>query len=256
MANYLRAEWYKVARRWYTRNLLAASLGLELLLMLGYVLFHSGPGKMGFATGATNLLALLQLGILAPVLTGELVFANQHKNGTLGNELSYGVPRSRIYWGKLLCQTGLSLLLCVVMLGFYLAGCWLLLAHDPGDAQALIQVGWTLLAALPLWLSAQALCCCMYFLLPGDLAGGMVALACLYGLPLFLWVLSGLWGGNPASGLLERVYCLMPAVLLEEVIQRGAPNGPTLALAWGTGWAWWAGWTALGLLGFRRKEIR
>lgn len=124
------------------------------------------------------------------------------------------------------------------------------------DAQAMDQVGWTLLAALPLWLSAQALCCCMYFLLPSGLAGGMTALACLYGLPLIALIFGGLGGGNPASRLLEWVNRLMPVTMLEQVINQGMGSGLTLALTWWAGAAWWAGWTTLGLVGFCRKEIR
>ncbi|HIT01465.1 MAG TPA: ABC transporter permease [Candidatus Enterenecus merdae] len=257
MRNYLRAEFYKVVRRKYLWITLAVALGMETFLFVGYALFHGDQAGMGFHTGWTNLIGLLSLGIPAILLTGDMVFANQNKNGTLKNELSYGLSRGKVYWGKLLAQTGLSLLLCGVMLGYYLAGCWLLLSHDPVlDAWAMAQVGWTLLAALPLWLSAQALCCCMYFLLPSDLTGGMTALACLYGLPLMALIFGGLGGGNPISGLLEWAYRLMPVTMLEQVINQRVGSGLTLALTWGTGAAWWGGWTALGLLGFRHKEIR
>ncbi|HJH62355.1 MAG TPA: ABC transporter permease [Firmicutes bacterium] len=256
MRNYLRAEFYKVVRRKYLWITLAVALGMETFLFVGYALFHGDQAGMGFHTGWTNLIGLLSLGIPATLLTGDMVFANQNKNGTLKNEIAYGLSRGQVYWGKLLAQTGLSLMLCGAMLGYYLAGCWLLLGHDPvRDAQALALVGRCLASALPLWLGMQAMCCCMYFLFHSDLIGAVAAWGLLLGLPLILVIFGGLWHNTPVARLLEWAYRLMPAVLLDEVTNPRA-TWEVCVLAWGVGAAWWLGFTAIGLLGFRHKEIR
>ena len=131
MRNYVKAEFYKLSRRKYPWVVLGVALFLESLLMLGFLLI--GSSRIVFYDGMTNLLPLLALGLLAPLLTCDMVFADQYKNGTLKNEVSYGLNRGKIYWGKLLAQTALSLLLCVVMMGYYVGMCFLLLGHDPKD---------------------------------------------------------------------------------------------------------------------------
>ena len=150
MRNYVKAEFYKLSRRKYPWVVLGVALFLESLLMLGFLLI--GSSRIVFYDGMTNLLPLLALGLLAPLLTCDMVFADQYKNGTLKNEVSYGLNRGKIYWGKLLAQTALSLLLCVVMMCYYVGMCFLLLGHDPmEDVLALQIVGCALASALPLW---------------------------------------------------------------------------------------------------------
>lgn len=95
MRNYLRAEFYKIVRRKYLWITLAVALGMETFLFVGYALFHGDQAWMGFHTGWTNLIVLLSLGRPATLLTGDMVFANQHKNGTLKNEIAYGLGRGR-----------------------------------------------------------------------------------------------------------------------------------------------------------------
>lgn len=255
MRNYLKAEWYKVLRRSYLWVTAGVVLAGELFLLLDFVFLRSAGVGTSFATGWTNLVALLPLGLCASLLTGDMVMAGQHRNGTLKNEVAFGLSRAKIYWGKLLAQTELSLLLCLAFLGFYLAGCWLLLAHDPAaDRQALQDVGRALASALPLWLGVQGLCCCMYFLCPSDLTGGITALVILFGLPVVYLIFGGLGGGTPLGLLIDRLYDLTPLVLLNRVINTSAP-WDLCARCWAVGAAWFGGFTALGLLAFRRKEL-
>ena len=255
MRNYLRAEWYKVLRRSYLWVTIGIVLAGEVLLLLGYVFLHGAGTEMSFATGWTNLVAMLALGLCASLLTCDMVFAGQYKNGTLKNEVSFGLSRAKIYWGKLLAQTGLSLLLCLIFLGFYLAGCWLLLTHDPAaDREALRNVGRALASALPLWLGMQGVCCCMYFACRSGLVGALAAVGILFNLPAVYLIFGGLGGGTPLGWVMDRVYDLMPVVLLNRVINTSAP-WDLCVQCWKVGAGWFALFTAVGLLAFRRKEI-
>ena len=254
MVNYLYAEWYKLRRRKYLWITALIVLAAETLMFAAYGILHDSQAGMDFHTGWTNLLPLLWLGFFMPLLTGDMVFADQYKNGTLKNELSFGLSRGLVYWGKLLTQTILSLALCALFVGYYFAGCWLL-PHDPAlDAQALELVGRCLATALPLWLGVQGLCCCMYFLCPSDLTGGITALVILFGLPVVYLIFGGLGGGTPLGLLIDRLYDLTPLVLLNRVINTSAP-WDLCVRCWAVGAAWFGGFTALGLLAFRRKEL-
>ena len=94
----------------------------------------------------------------------------------------------------------------------------------------------------------------MYFLCPSDLTGGITALAILFGLPTVYLIFGGLGGGTPLGLLIDRLYDLTPLVLLNRVINTSAP-WDLCARCWAVGAAWFGGFTALGLLAFRRKEL-
>ena len=255
MSNYLRAEWYKLRCRKYLWITALIVLAAETLMFAAYGILHDSQAGMDFHTGWTNLLPLLWLGFFMPLLTGDMVFADQYKNGTLKNELSFGLSRGLVYWGKLLTQTILSLALCALFVGYYFAGCWLL-PHDPAlDAQALELVGRCLATALPLWLGTQALVCCMYVCFRSDLIGAVAAVALQGGLPVICLIVGGLAQGTVAGRGAERMYRLAPWVLLDRTLNTAADWG-LCAQAWAVGIAWWVIFTAVGLLAFFRKEIR
>lgn len=158
MVNYIRAEFYKVFRRRYTWITLVVLLALEALMVAGWMFTNSHGNHVDFYTGAGMLCVMLALGFYATLLTCDMVFADQYKNGTMKNEVSFGIPRTRIYLGKFLVSLAVSLLFMAVMAAFYLGLCYLALFHDPeADAVAMQMVGYCLLTALPLWVGGARL---------------------------------------------------------------------------------------------------
>ena len=123
MLNYIRAEVYKLARRKYTWIFLGVMLLLESLLVAAWTYTNFMGNHVDFYTGAIIVLSLLPMGFYAALLTSDIVFSEQYKHNTLKNEVSFGVPRGRIYLGKLLVQLGLSVVMCAVMIGYYLLLC-------------------------------------------------------------------------------------------------------------------------------------
>lgn len=254
MRNYLKAEFYKLSRRKYLWFTLMVVLFLESLLLLGFVAFGASP--IDFYDGATNLLALLALGMFAPLLTCDMVFTDQYKNGTLRNELSFGLSRAKIYWGKLLAQTALSLALCAVFLGYYLGGCWLLLGHDPvEDLLAIQTVQCALACVLPLWLGMQGLCCAMCFAFRSDLMGAVAAVGLVYGLSVVLFIAGGMSGHTAFGDLLRTIQTYLPDHLLTEVSGLSAPDWELCIKTWLVGMVWFALSTAVGLAVFWKKEL-
>ena len=254
MRNYLRAECYKLSRRKYPWVFLGVLLGLDSLMLLAFVVL--GDGSTDFYEGVTDLVVLLMLGLFAPLLTCDMVFADQYKTGTLNNELTFGLSRAKIYWGKLLAQTALSLALCAAILGWHVGGCWLLLAHDPArDAQALWQLGWSLAAALPLWLGMQGLCCATYFAFRSDLFGAIAAVGLVFGLSLGLFIAGGMAGKGPLGDVLRQIQDYLPDRLMALVSGQAPPGRALCARAWLVGAAWSAASTAVGLAVFRKKQL-
>lgn len=251
MRNYLTAECYKVFHRKYPYLTLLVCLALEGLLLWGYwFTWSNGNTGVNFYSGLATLFMMLGVGLYASILTGDMVFSEQYKQDTLKNEVAYGLSRARIYLGKLAVATLVALVGAAVMVGGYVAGCWLLLPHNELDGTALSLLGYVLAGALPLWLGAQGLAMACYFLVRNTTLAAFAAVGLLGVLPPIL----------QACGLLlhpvfETVRQLMPAVMLE-TLPNAAYQWDYVGRCWVVGLALLAASTAVGILAFRRKEIR
>ena len=83
----------------------------------------------------------LQSGLYFLLIATDIVFSDQYKNNTLKNEASYGLPRVRIYLGKLLSSVLVAVVLCAVLIGGYLAFSLLLFPAGEGLETSLRALG-------------------------------------------------------------------------------------------------------------------
>ena len=187
-----------------------------------------GNPNVTFSSTAVLVPFLLGMGLCAPLVTGDIVFSDQYKHNTLKNEVSYGVPRARIYLGKLAVTALVSVLAALAMLGLYLGGCWLLFPHAADDGYTWALVGYCLAGAFPLWLAGLILL----------LVSQIFQLLGLLIHPVF-----------------EVIRQFMPNVMVDALANM-AFQWNYVGLCWLSGLVWFAAATAIGLLAFRRKEIR
>ncbi|MGM9607567.1 MAG: ABC transporter permease [Oscillospiraceae bacterium] len=259
MLNYIRAEFYKVFRRKYTWITLGIALALEALLASGFAFTNAHGNNMTFYRGAIMVTVMLSVGFYATLLTGDMVFAGQYKNSTLKNEVSFGLSRTRIYLGKLAVQMVMSILFCVVMVAFYVGLCWLLLYHDPETDALIMQIiGSCLATVFPLWVGVQAVTCACMFLIKSELGGAFLAVGIFALLPNVVWLASALISGsdgNLVGDALMAVYNHMPTVMAENAVNV-VGDWAFCGKAWIVGAVWFAVFTAIGLCGFRKKEIK
>ena len=259
MLNYIRAEVYKLLRRPYTYITLAALLALEALFasMFAFHNSHSMPTPFGGA-----IISIVEMGVIGfcmCLLTGDMVFAGQYKNSTLKNEVSFGLSRTRIYLGKLLAQTLLSLVYLAIMMVFFIGLCAVCLPmegpagfYSSGDA--LIIVGYFLAAGIPLWIGGQAAMCMCLFLVNGEMTSSFLYVGIVFVLDTFLSV-TGLLVQGGLGNLLVKVSGYFPRPMLD--IAKTVVGDPVyLGQAWLVGAFWVAACTAIGLYGFHRKEIK
>ncbi len=251
MLDYIRAEGYKVSRRAYPYVTLLVLLAGAALLISGWVFTNSHGNDVDFASGGGMAVMLLSVGLYAPVLIGDMVFSEQYKNNTLKNEVSYGLPRARIYLGKLTVAAVLGILMSLAVLVFYEGMCWLtLLPGEPGNAaKALEMVIYCTLAALPQWLGMLGVSIMAYFLVRSSTVAAILIVLILV-VPQNALKLLGLLV-HPAFG---NAAAFMPSAMVEAA-QTAVGDGRFLALSWGLGAAWLVGATVVGLVLFRRKEI-
>lgn len=254
MLNYLRAECYKIVHRKYTWISLAIVLALEALLVSGWVFMNLNENRVDFYTGACMLITLLYMGFLATMITGDIVFSEQYKHNTLKNEVSFGLPRARIYLGKLIAQTLLAIFACMVIVGFYLGLCALFLPHEPeADRMAMTIIGWCLLVALPLWVGVQGLTCAVFFMVRSSMAASLVVVGVIMGLPSVFQMGSIFFEGILGQAM-AVLYQYLPTTMLADA---SSVVGVWVfcGKAWLVGSVWLAASTALGLWSFSRKEI-
>lgn len=251
MRNYVAAECYKVFRRKYFYLALLVAVALEGLMLWGYwFTWSNGNSGVDFYSAAVTVVMMLSVGLYATILTGDMVFSEQYKHNTLKNEVAYGIPRVRVYLGKLIVAAFVAIIAAVVMVGLYVGGCWVLLPHNEADQTALSAIGYTLAGALPLWLGAQGLVLACYFLVRNTTLAAFTAVALLGVVPPILQLCGLLI--NPVFEIIRQV---MPAVMLEQ-LRNHAFQWDYVGQCWIVGLVLLAGSTVVGILAFQKKEIR
>lgn len=282
MGRYLQAEFYKLFHRNYARLIL---LAIPLLVVCYLAIMVSVNLRRTYDPwtfhGVMALSSeLLPLGFLATLIVCDLVFAGQYRRGTLKNEVSYGIPRSRTYLGKLMAQVVTSVVLCVITVALVVGLSWILFPHEgfplidrvPNDqltARFLLEFLYELAVAFPLFLGVQAAACCLFFLFRYDIAaaGALVFLVEFLD-DVIVWFFSVVAPSRAELALaVDRfVDSWLPREVLARV-QLGLDfsawwrGDPTTALesirqGWLAGVVWFVLFTAIGLAAFRRREIR
>lgn len=268
MLNYIRAEIYKVLHRKYTYIVLGTFLVLEALFVAGFAFHNAYSLPTPFGGAIVFIVHMGSIGFCTCLLTGDMVFAGQYKNSTLKNEVSFGLSRTRIYLGKLIAQILLSVAYMVIVVGFFLGACAVFLPIDPPlepgqplyytlAADALTIVGYFLVVAFPLWIGAQSAACMCLFLIRSDVGASVAALGLTMAGHTVIEVAGILCStySDPLGDALVQISRHMPGFMMgraKEVI--GDPV--FLGKAWIVGAFWLAACTAIGLSGFRKKEIK
>lgn len=257
MLNYIRAELWKVFRRRRVYGILAVLLAGESLLALTAWVPQGRSLPLHMAGILTDA---LPFGIFVALLMAHLVFHDQHKLGTLKNEVTFGIPRSRIYLGKTLSGLIVGLICAGIVVGSFMAVTLLRSRQfpEPETAAALWEEFSQALCALPLWIGGLGLAAALCFLCRSgstSIAGYMLLLVVT---PVSLGVVAdNMYPGGMGFQVFDtlRQGNLLEVPLIPEFSAQPAQLWHLLR-SWGIGMGWFWGSTAVGLAVFRRKEIR
>ena len=251
MRKYLTAECSKAFHRFYFfMAMLVTPLGVGVLVFTFWLSYHWGNGGMTFQNTAQMVALILSVGLYATLLTGDIVFSDQYKNNTLKNEVSYGVPRVRIYLGKLIVAILVAIVACVLLLGTYVGLCWILFPHGEADGAVMQILAYCLAGAFPLWLGAQGVVMACYFLINSNTAAAFASVGILAAVPTVFQVL-----GLTLHPVFEMIRQFMPQFMVEN-LRNMLFDWSYVGLCWLVGLAWLAVSTLVGLLLFSKKEIR
>ena len=254
MRAYLTAEWGKAVARPYYRIYLTVMAALAAALaLIWWWTGREGMFQGSFGECLSLLIPFFSAGIYLAVIVADAVFSDQYKAGTLKNEVSYGLPRVRIYLGKLLTAAAAGLLLVFLTLLAYAVLCRLLIPVGAEDWTEIQTFLFRLLAALPLWLGALSLTMAAMFNIAHTVPMLAVVLVCLNGLGPVFRGLIGL-GLDWLSALAEALYRItLTAPMDLSAVSLWDPA--YLLWCWGVGLLWSAGSTAVGLALFARRDI-
>lgn len=261
MVNYLSAECYKAFHRKYFYLFLAAILALAsafmvLLRVEGLRQTQTAEGMiMVQQVSVSELLGILAMslssGLYFLLVAEDVVFSDQYKYNTLKNEVSYGLPRIRIYLGKLISSAIVAVVMCGGLIGGYLGLSFLLFPGGEGLRESFRTLGQWLLVAFPLWMGGLGLglflqftmkstaATITYVLIIGFLGSGFLDLMTVF-LPSL----------EPMADVVRTLSLNTPFSMLRE----GNPE-ELMGYAWLLGMAWLGGTTLVGLFCFRKKEI-
>ena len=252
MLNYISAEWYKLR---HTKGIFIA-FGFLLLLISCFFVPAFWVESPTFEVYAGAYVVTLILGFfLAPVFAIR-AFDDQYGRGTMKNEVVFGIPRYRIYLGKLIFGGMVGSVAAFLVLGVYLLLCFL--TGGMADENAWLCVELCIQATLhvlPLWLSSLSLAFLLQVVVKSS--GGAVAVNYLI---LLFTVPIAMVGGpeEPTSSFfmtfMSRWFFVAP---FRGIYMSGAEFGilPNMAYSWLVGLGWILVASALGMLVFSRKEI-
>ena len=250
MGKYLSAELYKMThRRSYTFGMLGLVLGGEALM-----LFLLKTARFSNATTYDDVIGVLPLTLtvgiyLVPAIC-DIIFSDQYKLNTLKNEMAYGTPRLRVYFGKLLASVITAVAFCAIFALFYMGAAALLfpVKDAASTAAAVEKIGKSLAVALPVWLGALSFVHMLLFVMKGS-----VSAVVLYLLTLSLGDILELMSLflpklQEFCGLVQR--CLIGAPM--DTVMNGSFNIP---YAWTVGTVWFVVCAIVGDICFQKREI-
>lgn len=262
MLNYLSAEFYKLR---FHKGLY---IGTGLLILLESQVFL--PGVMVWEQdyiGRDILLAFLvvamTVGIIIAPIFATMTFDDQNGNGTLKNEIVYGIPRHRAYIGKMLAGAIAGTVISLLAMGWFLLLTFLVGGSSGGTDQDFLGILiWATWIQWLVWMSVYA----FFFFLLVLIRSAAAALSLGYvvtvlGTPVALTIASGT-DGSFFWQLVSDLFFTSPLRFIVglDPSDRGllvsflGDNPLLYALVICI--FWWAVSILLGLIVLRRREIK
>lgn len=191
MLNYLSAELYKL------RFHAGLYLGTALLLLLEFLVFL--PGIMIREVGRDYIpwdvllgfmVSAMMVGIFIAPIFAAMVFDNQYGNGTMKNEIVFGMPRSRIYLGKMLAGAIAGTLVALLSVGFFLGLTFLLGGPPTAAGEYLVEFYLEgILTQWLIWLGVYAFSFWVLYLLHSSIGAILVTYMTILFSPMFVAIL-------------------------------------------------------------------
>lgn len=255
---YLKSECYRTAHRKVLYGFTGGCILVIFLLLLFCVFSNQGIDEAYARLHLEDLLPLLSsmvptLGMYAVLFTAHVAFGDEHKQQTLKNSVSSGVPRGTIYFGKLTTAFLYSVLvLAAIFLAVFGLGALMLGVWDGEDfLMNLRGLFWSMLGSLPLWLGALSLAILLFTRIRSGAGASFLYLGAV---TLIGWMLSLLeLIGYSVFGTIHK---WLISTQLGNICYVTGFDSQLLAGAWISGLLYTLVFSAAGWLMFRKMEIK
>lgn len=253
MLNVIKSEIYKTRHRVY----LFVFLGICCLLGLGavylFALSGGGQSRIYYEDILRLPLAALSFGVYFALIPCDIVFSEEYKHQTMKNTLTFGISRRSLYFGKLITSILVALFSAALIIGVFVGSAYLFLGvKDAAAAGEITQrMLLSLACSLPLWIGALSVLNMMSF----QFRNSTIMSLSYVGLFAILSLLMTLMGYyvSPVFDIIHD-WMIMPQF---DVIKSAASiSGPLILKCTAIGFGYTVGSTVIGLLLFRKRDIK
>lgn len=256
MFNLVKAELYKVCKRTYSKVFIGVVAGVIVLIniLLSVVQAHFENIVPTRSEMILIYAICLEAGMYLAIVTTDMVFSEEYKHGTLKNTVAFGYTRGQTYFSKLIAASVVTVVMALMIAGICLLSCWPLFKTADTD---LAYTGYFikyLLMVLPLYLSQVAISIAVWFNIKNATFGSILVVCYTAVFPMMLELVSILTE--------KEVFCkianLLPIRQMAR-FQQLCDFSDVSVLAGDfmlNGACFFIGFTLIGWLFFRRKEIK
>ncbi|WP_455541873.1 ABC transporter permease subunit [Intestinibacter sp.] len=192
MINYIKSELYRNLRCKGNYIFTLGCVAFVLFLNIALAAFvHQDPNFPYANTyfSFTSLYLNMTIPMLLCVPMVAIIFAQEYKNHTLKNTISFGVARKNVYFGKFLMTIIIGLINIIVVVGIYVISANLLL-EDSG-ATYFNELIRAVFACTPLFLVAATLAHSLYFIFESENTALILWIVIMIIIPKIMSLLGG-----------------------------------------------------------------
>lgn len=135
MLKQIHCDLYKVFHRFY---FYVMSLALAVLCTLINILFAGQGAKVDAVFSWQFFMSMLSNGLLLLPMLTEIVLAEENREHTMKNAISFGIPRGTLFAAKYIVSLILGVVLMLVVLAFYCGSSLLLLPKSASFTAELV----------------------------------------------------------------------------------------------------------------------
>lgn len=255
----LKAEWYKLTHRAYPFIFLLLSMGCAVIIVLVTKILlpmmeHFNMGydagqvlDMGFYASSSIVWYLL-------IITEDIAFTSEYKYRTMKNVITRGENRTKLYLSRLIMACTVLTIGVVLVTVTYMISVKIFYGADPTlTLDGYVSLTKQVLCGLFLWMGSQSLIHMMAFLIQNEMLWGCGYLAIFSFLPNGVWILKSVFGENAALDLFSDA---LLTTQMTNLVNDGVQDAGTMLNCFLMGAAYMAVTTVVGILFFRRKEVR
>jgi ABC-2 type transport system permease protein len=151
----MRAELYRNFNRMYfwmfTGIMAALAVAIVILSSVDNIV------RLNFSMLLDTILYVLGMPVYLAAGFIDMVTAEENKNQTLRNAITFGTPRYKLVLSKLIVTVILALLSAIIVLGLFYGSAAALFGIDEATGEVLSMVLPRLATALPLWIGAVSI---------------------------------------------------------------------------------------------------